>query len=447
MDAHTDADRTSDLGRRDPDAGALAAPVVGAERIASIDTLRGVALLGILVMNIAGYAAPFAAYSDPHWRGEATGADFAVWLGSHFAFDMKMMSIFSMLFGAGVVIFTNRAERRGAGAGLYHRRMLVLLAIGLVHAYLIWYGDILVAYALCGMMLYPLRRLPAHKMIALGLGLTLVAMPLTALNGWAVADMRARAQDAEARQAAGETLAPEDAKAINQWAEQRAFFDPTPEQIEAQIAVHRGSWGEIAVSRAPQALSFQTIYFLMWGVWRVGGLMLLGAGLYKLGAFGAAWPARRYALGAIAGYAVGLPIIALGVQRMASHGYDGVEMFRSDILFNYVGSVPVALAHVCAVMLLCRPGALRVAQRALAAVGRTALTNYLAQSVIATTLFYGYGFGWFGGLSRVEQMGVVAVIWAFQLIVSSLWLRAFRFGPAEWLWRSLTYGRAQPMRA
>lgn len=426
---------------------AQAAPVSEGERVYSIDVLRGVALLGILVMNIVGFAMPHLAYGNPRWAGDLSRADFWTWAVSHVVFDTKMMSIFSMLFGAGVVIFTQRLEeRRGSAGGLFYSRMGWLLLIGAAHGYLLWFGDILFTYALCGMLVYFLRRLHPGALISLGVFAALLAMPVSYLNGWAVAEMRDEARAAQVVLDEGGELTEEQDRALSAWADLAAFFEPTPEEIDRQVDIYRGSYIEIVKERAPFVRDIQTQYFLLWGLPRAGGMMLLGMGLYKLGVFSATRSMSFYAAGAAVSYAVGLPVTVYGATEFVAHDFDPVRAFKVDSQYNYAASIVVAFGHVCAVMMMCKLGALRRLQQALAAVGRMALTNYLMQSLIATTLFYGYGFGLFAKLGRFELLGVVAVIWAIQLVVSPWWLRRYQFGPAEWLWRSLTYWRMQPMR-
>lgn len=430
-----------------PPPAEIAAPVTDAERIQSIDVLRGVALLGILVMNIMGFCAPFAAYGNPHWNGEATAAAFGTWLGLHMIFDMKMMTIFSMLFGAGIIIFTERAaQRTGSALGVYYRRMAWLLVIGAAHGYLIWYGDILFNYATAGLLLYPARKLKARTLIIVGAIVMIPAMPLSLMNGVQMTEMRNAAFEAQALEETGEELTESQEDAIEMWEENRLFFDPPQEEIERQIEAHQGSWWEIRKEHAPGVVMFQTFYFLLWGAWRLCGVMMIGMGLYKLGVFSAQRSTRFYVLGALIGYAIGQSLTWYGVTQFMAHDFDGIKAWTQDFLYNYVGSVFTAFAHVCVVMLVVRSGMAQTFLRALAAVGRIALTNYLMQSIIATTIFYGYGFNMFAKWDRPEVMGVVVAIWVFQLIISPIWLSAFRFGPAEWLWRSLTYWRLQPFK-
>jgi uncharacterized protein len=387
------------------------APVAAAERVAAVDVLRGVALLGILTINIGSFALPDVAFRDPRAAGGFAGANFAAWLGCHLLFVQKMMSLFSMLFGAGLVLQTERSDARGASlTGTYYRRVLWLFVIGMLHAYLLWEGDILTAYALCGLVLYPFRRLRPAWLIALGLAVFLLAVPANVASSF---------------------LGPSE--------------PVTAEAIARDVAVHRGGYGELFWYRAEQTMWMQTVLFVLWAGPRAGGLMLVGMGLMKLGVFSAARSYRFYAVLAAVGYGVGLPVVGIGAYLLLRHDFDEVYQSLVGGHFNYLGSLLVALGHAGTVMLVCKAGALPWLTARLAAVGRMALTNYLMQTLLCTTLFYGYGGGLFDRLDRVELLGVVAAVWLLQLGYSPLWLRYFRFGPAEWLWRSLTYWRPQPM--
>jgi uncharacterized protein len=198
--------------------------------------------------------------------------------------------------------------------------------------------------------------------------------------------------------------------------------------------------------RAPTAFEFQTLTFLFWGGWRAGGLMLLGMALHKWGILTAQRPARIYIRLAIIGCVVGFPLILDGVRRNFAAEWAFEFSLFIGFQFNYWGSLFVSMAYLSAVMLVVQSGILARARRTLAAVGRTALTNYLGQSLVATFIFYGHGLGLFGSVSRVQQVLIVVGIWAVQCVASVLWLRHFRYGPAEWLWRSLTYMQFQRIR-
>jgi uncharacterized protein len=404
-------------------------PVGGGERVASIDVLRGFALLGIFVINIWGFGLPDGAESDPTVWGGFTGRNFAAWLVCHLLFEQKMMSIFSMLFGAGLVLMGERSDARGAPlAGVYYRRVLWLLVFGLAHAYLLWDGDILVSYALCGLILYPFRRLRPRTQIALGLCVFLLAVPVNMAAGLA------------ARRAQETALPP-----LLDFIVQPDSRDP--EKVRKDVELHQnGSYLTLLKNRAANNVWEQTVGFVSWAGPRAGGLMLLGMGLMQLGIFSAGRPLRFYLLLAALGYGLGLPVVAWGVYEQLAHQFEPIYQSLAGGHFNYLGSLLVALGHVGVVVAVCKAGRLRWLTARLAAVGRMALSNYLMQTLIATTLFEGWGLGWFGRLDRFQLLGVVLSVWVLQLTVSPLWLRYFRFGPMEWLWRSLTYRRLYPLR-
>lgn len=425
-------------------------PVAEPERITAVDTLRGFALCGILVMNIIAFALPDAAYGNPPVAGGFAGADFVAWLTSHLFFELKMMSIFSMLFGAGLVLMGERAEARGGTPlRIYYRRVGWLLVIGLAHAYLIWYGDILFFYAVCGLLLYPFRRRSPKVLITVGLLVTMVAIPIGIAFSANITQVKQKAAEAEAALAAGQAqqeLPPDLRNALAAWKEMRPTFEPTPAEIAQDIKTYRGSYSEIFKHRAPVLFMFQTVFFVAFFLWRIAGLMLLGMGLMKLGVFSAKRSRRFYTFCVILGYGIGFPLIAYGARALIAHQFAADYVFGAGLIFNYVGSLLVALGHVGGVMLVYQARLLNWLTARLAALGRMALTNYLSHSLICTTLFYGYGFGLFGSINRAGLLGVVVAIWIFQLVVSPWWLRRFRFGPAEWVWRSLTYWRRQPMK-
>ena len=403
----------------------LPAPGPALERIESIDVLRGFALLGILVVNIQSFAMIEAAYLIPTTYGDFSGANFWVWAFTHVLADQKMMTIFSMLFGAGIVLMTGNRERAGRPpAAAHYRRMAALLLFGLIHAYGLWYGDILFTYAVCGMLAYPLRRLRPAWLLPIGVALLAVGSGVSLLSGWSV-----------------RFWPPEMVAEFN------ASSMPPPQAVADELATYRGGWLRQMDHRLPSALTFQAFILPVWGVWRVLGLMLVGMALFKAGVFSAARPVRFYVSLACAGFLVGIPVVVYGAYRNFAEDWRPLYAYFVGMEFNYWASVAVALGWVALVMLLCKAGPRAAAATGpLAAVGRMALTNYLLQTVICTTIFYGHGLGLFGRVQRVGQLAIVVAVWALQLILSPVYLRYFRMGPAEWLWRWMTYLRAPPLR-
>lgn len=414
------------VGSRPTPAGSPPAggPVAEGERIDALDILRGFAVLGILSMNIGGFSMPGAAYFDPTAWGELTGLNLAVWVTTHVFADLKFMAIFSMLFGAGIVLMAERRTARGEpSTGLHMRRMAWLLFFGLLHAHLLWYGDVLVWYAFCGTGLYLARNARPRRLIMLAVASWTIGSLILAGGGLSAPSW------------------PDDVRA-----ELIAELKPDAEALQHEVEHYRGGWMEQMQLRHPSAIGMETETFAVWAVWRVSGLMLLGMALFKLGVLTGRADSRVYRRMILTGLVVGLPLILLGVRRNLGSGWAAPDFFFLGSLYNYWGSIPVALGWIGAVMLTIRAGAFRGLATRLSATGRMAFTNYIMQTVICTTIFYGHGFGLFGSVERTGQVLIVLAVWAFQLWVSPLWLKHFLFGPLEWLWRSLVYMKRQPVR-
>ncbi|MEM9558494.1 MAG: DUF418 domain-containing protein [Acidobacteriota bacterium] len=443
------AETAEDLDTAGETAAAPAAalgPVTVRDRIASIDVLRGVAVLGILAMNIYAFAMPWAAYQNPLEWGGSDRLNLGVWYFTHFVFDQKFMSIFSMLFGAGLILMFERAGDRPIGK-IWYRRQFWLLMIGLVHAYLIWFGDILVPYAMVGMLVFLVRRWPAKRLVIVGSLWMLPTLLLGTGSAFMQHKMSGVHEIAQEKLEAGEALTPKEQEAVEMFSSDNPFAPPTEEKILETIEVYRhGSYLEIVHERAPMVAIMQIAGFLFFGLWRIGGLMMLGMGLMKLGVFSAARSDGFYTKLMAWGYGLGLPLVALSAWHLTGSQWDHLRMQKIDGYWNFFGSVGVALGHIALVMLIVRRGWLRALVDRLSAVGRMAFTNYLMQSILCTLLFYSYGLGLFGTFDRWQQMLVVPTVWALQLAYSPWWLARFRFGPAEWMWRSLTYGKKPRLR-
>jgi uncharacterized protein len=198
--------------------------------------------------------------------------------------------------------------------------------------------------------------------------------------------------------------------------------------------------------RAGSMFAMSTFVFLFWGVWRVGGLMLIGMALFQLGVFSAQRSSRFYGIFVAVAVIIGLPVVIYGIRYNLAVGWAPLVAGFYGTQFNYWASVLISLGWIGAVMLIVKAGALTGLASRFAAVGRTALTNYILQTLICTTIFYGHGFGLYGSVERTGQILMVIGVWILQLIISPIWLRHFRFGPLEWLWRSMTYRKIQPIR-
>jgi len=225
-----------------------------------------------------------------------------------------------------------------------------------------------------------------------------------------------------------------------------ATWNPGAEAVAREVASYRGGWLEQMDDRVPSSIFHQTFLVLIYYGWRVVGLMMAGMALFKWGVLSAERSRRFYAWAVAFGLGLGLPVVIWGVVRNFSEGWRMEFSMFFGWQFNYWGSLAVAFGYIGIVMLFCRAKGWAGPKKLLANVGRTALSNYLLQTVVLTILFYGHGFGLFGRVERTGQILIVLAVWSFQIAASDLWLRSFRFGPAEWLWRSLTYRKRQSFR-
>ncbi len=403
---------------------AILQPTSSSERIQALDFLRGFAILGILIINIQSFAMPGAAYLNPMAYGDMSGANRWVWLLSHIFGDQKFMTIFSILYGAGIVLVTQSAEEKsGRSAGLHYRRTFWLLIIGLLHAHIIWYGDILVPYALCALFAYLFRKAKPVKLMIVGTVLIAVHTVIYVMAGLSM-----------------DYWPPESIIAL------RESWIPDTITIQNEIAAITGTYAEQLSKNSSSAIFMETGVFLFLFLWRAGGLMLVGMALYKWGVLTAGRSSGFYRRGLIIGWAIGFSLVIYGVYRNFQANFALEYSMYLGSQFNYWGSAFVSFGYICGIMLIARSNALGWLKDRLAAVGQMALTNYIAQSILCTLVFYGIGFGLFGRLERKEQLIAVVAVWILQVIWSGPWLHRFRFGPLEWMWRSLTYMKMQPFR-
>ena len=403
-------------------------------RIQTLDIVRGVAVMGILAMNIVAFAMPFQAYMNPVAFGEMGTDDFVSWLLSFVFIDGKMRGLFSFLFGASLLLVVDRAEANGESAAeVHYRRMIWLLIFGFIHFYLIWFGDILIGYAAIGMLAYFFRHLPVRTLILWGV--LLLSMQLLVFVGLtaAIASLSSAATQPGAS-----------AEVLAQWqAMERDFGIMTGNHLSETLATYRGGYGGIVRERLAEHGIDPFKGLIMFG-WETLGYMLLGMAALKSGFLTGAWSNRAYARVAAIGYAIGIPVYAGLAWLYADTGYT-VQMTFAIVMAATVPFRPLMiLATAALIILLTRPGG-PLTQR-IAATGRAAFTNYLGTSILMTTLFYGYGGGLFGSIGRAELWLVVVATWALMLLWSKPWLERYRYGPFEWLWRTLARGSVQPMR-
>lgn len=435
------------------------APVVRGDRISSLDILRGFALLGILVLNIGDFAGPELLHDipvglpKPAFVGPHAHLNLVVLFLTWMFFEGKMRGLFSMLFGAGIVLLTTRAEKRGAGirgADIYTRRNLWLCALGLIHGTFLWHGDILFHYGLSALfILFPFRALKARTQLVLGLlvGVVLGTYQVGVYTSiWDHWRLHHQAVAAEAAQSAGKPISVEQKKAIQDWRDLVAKSAYTKAKTdEAMSMAHAGYLANLTQS----GFGFGQDAFDSFYIFSISdsvGAMLVGMALFKSGFLTAELSYTTYLWTAVVGFLLSVPLYVGGLWKAWHSGFDrySVEIwvYAPYAIARMAGAVAIAAVLLIAI----KSGLLRRLLRPFAAVGQTALSNYLLTTVLCQTFFLWGPWKFYGRLEYFQYSYVVFAVWAINLILSSLWLRGFAFGPVEWLWRSLTYWKAQPMR-
>ncbi|HSC54903.1 MAG TPA: DUF418 domain-containing protein [Phnomibacter sp.] len=428
------------------------APVSKADRLFTIDMIRGFALLGILMMNIPGFGIDRSQFASI-LQGSPLNADFKMSAFILIYPEGTMRGLFSMLFGAGMVLFTlNKTEKPGGVtvAEYYYRRLLWLVLFGVFNAYvLLWEGDILYFYGLAGMLLYPFRKAAPKWLIAIGFLCFFINVYKNQLWWNETREKRHDYLEAKAAEKRKEKLNEKQQAAISAWTEMENNRKPDSARIKENVSKMRSGYGTIFTYFIPRNADGET-WWMYHGIWDFAGMMFVGMGLFYLGFFSNKLATSTYLMILIVGYGVGLTAGYINfyegqVKDIASlSAY--VDAWRWPHWHLYdLRRLFVSTGHAALLILVYRSGLVNWLMKALANVGQMAFSNYLMQSIICTWYFYGYGFGNYNHLRFYQLYYVVLAVWVFQLIFSSIWLKYFQFGPFEWLWRSLTYWKKQPM--
>ncbi|MBD8620052.1 DUF418 domain-containing protein [Sphingomonas sp. CFBP 13728] len=402
-------------------------------RIATLDLIRGVAVMGILASNIAAFGFPEFAYMTPASMGWPSTPDLIAWTTTFIVIDGKMRGLFSFLFGASMLLVLDRAEASGEDPATVHlRRMAWLFVFGVAHLYLLWWGDILAHYALVGAIAYMFARLPVRWLIGVGLAcIAFQTVELTTLVAYTF-DLHGAAHRPGAT-----------ARVITNWqllADQ--FGQPSPASVTRELAIGRGGWRDLVAWRWTHAAG--PITSLTATGPETLGFMLFGMAGLRSGFLTGEWSRRRYTVIAIAGIGLGWIGYAAIAAFDIAHGFDARYVALSWLALATPLRPLTIMGYAAAIVLLARPGGWLTTR--VAAAGRMAFSNYLGTTILCTILFYGYGFGLYGTLSRAQLYLVVVPICLLMLLWSKPWLDRFRYGPLEWLWRSLSRFAWQPMR-
>lgn len=404
-------------------------------RYESLDAIRGVAVMGILAMNIVAFALPFAAYSNPVAGGPVSGLDLGTWFFNFVLIDSKMRGLFSMLFGAStLLVIESAASSNRSAAGAHYARMVWLAIFGLIHFYLIWFGDILFLYAMCGLLLFAFRGLSVKALTIWAVAFLIVGIGFFAFGWAAMALTEAGRMPAEMATEMNAGLA-----------DMNAEMGPGAASYAREMAIYLGDYASIVAHRTGDMLTEPLTMLLMF-LWETMGLMLIGMALFKSRMLTGEWEPARYRKWALRCFLIGIPpLVALALYQERS-GFSAVSTFGASLALSAPFDIVITIGWAALIMWLIKVKANDAIHARLAATGRMAFTNYLTTSIVMTTIFYGYGLGLFGSIGRTALYLFCFGMWAAMLLWSKPWLDRFHYGPLEWLWRSLSRWQLQPMR-
>lgn len=400
----------------------------------TLDALRGFAVMGILWMNITTFGFPEMAYISPIVGTLGSPSDIASWTFSFIFFDGKMRAIFSLLFGASMMLVIERATAtEQSPAKVHFSRMLWLAIFGLCHFYLLWWGDILFLYAISGCFVYLLRNWSSEKLIKGGVLAYIISAVLLTIGMATMFYLQSEA----AKPTASEEI-------LNEWAVMIDEFGISAENLARETAIYQGSFSQLVIDKLTnQVLTpFKNLFI---GPLETIPLMMIGMGLYKSGfLLGHADPKTYHRIG-IWGTLIGGLMFAAMAWLAANGDFDFILMMNVTQAWSTLPRLLMAAGYVALFILLIQHFSNRPLLRRIAAVGRVAFSNYLGTSVVMAFLFYGWGLGLYGTVGRAQMILLVLSAWATMMLWSQPWLMRYRYGPLEWLWRSLARRERQVM--
>lgn len=388
----------------------------------ALDVIRGAAMLGIVVMNVPGYALPSASYVNPAAQGPLTGLDWIAWACTHVFAEQKFMTLFSLLFGVGVMLAAERRSAHGVSPWPdFLRRSAFLLGLGVAHAYLIWYGDVLTTYALAGVVAMTMRKAGTRALLAMGVCLLALPSLYSVALGFTFDSF------------------PEPVKL-----EIVQAYTPSAEAIAREQAAYLSGWLGQMRQRAADAWILQTFLMATVFFWRAAGLMLIGMALYRIGYVDASRPAADYRRLLNIALPAGIALILVGIYCNEKHAWQAAFSMFLGSQFNYWGSVAVALGYLAVLNLVVRQRRLQKLQRALADTGRMTLSLYLLMSIVGTFVFYGHGLSQYDQVGRLGLLLITPLFWIIELIAVRSWRSQSGAGPLEMLMGWACTTRAVP---
>ena len=430
----------------------LAAPVSQQERIIILDSLRGFAILGILLMNIPGFALPEPIMYDPSVLNEWGTINFKTYYFIEWFMEGSQRALFSMLFGAGIILFITRQEKKLEGqwpTDYFIRRQLWLLVFGLFNAFvLLWFWDILFQYAIIGIIMFAFRRL-SPKALIIGAVISLVLMTAREnVNATRRRDVITKGEAVAKIDTTKTKLTDEQKEQLGAMTgmKEKSTIEAKKKEMEKNLAIVRGDYAGFYKYQSERSFRGE-VHYTYDGLWDVMIFMFLGMAFFKNGVITGQASIKTYWFLFIGGLGIGLLLSYFRLQPLIDHKFNFFE-YTKNVSFEFyeISRTFRALGIFGLIMLMYKSGWFKWLFALMRPVGQMAFTNYLMQSFLVGLFFYGIGFGMYGKLERHEIYYVVGATWLLQIIWSHIWLRYFRFGPLEWAWRSLTYWKKQPWR-
>lgn len=424
------------------------------QRNFAMDVMRGVAVLGILLMNIPGFSThQFFLFWGDALAGELTTNGF-IFKSSMLLFDGRMRGLFTLLFGAGIILFIENKKEASIGvADAYFKRMTWLMLFGIIDSYiLLWRGDVLFEYALCGIFVYVLRNARVRYLLLI----SAICIGVYMYNdGKRYHEYRQNAFAYKAIESLikeGKKISPEQQRQHDEYEEVLGnhipFSDSAIKKISKEITddyfLHRSDYLSIFKDHSKETYEYQsTIFYNIFS--ESFGTILLGMALYKLGFFNGRWRKRNYWLVAITGTIVGLALMAVFMKLLVKTQVELWDAYNwrtfSIVYIGQSGRILSTLGYAALLYLVSQMNIMKRFLGLFANVGRMALTNYIMQTVLSSLYFFGFGFGHYGEYQDKGLLVYVICIWMIQITYSNFYLRYFQMGPLEWLWKRLTYGK------
>jgi uncharacterized protein len=428
-------------------------PISLSNRNFSIDVMRGFAILGILLMNIPGFSGPdlFMEWGDV-FAGKLTMDGF-IFKSAMVLFDGKMRGLFTLLFGAGLMLFIENKDNTIKTADLYFKRLMWLLVFGLVDAYLLlWGGDVLYEYALCGLFLFSLRNLRVRYMLLISFIALLFHTCLDCRSFYENRNKYEAYFEAGKIVSAGKKLTEEQQNSKKEFEKLFSNLYPFSKELVKEVSadmaenlkIHHQGYTEILEAHSKEVYEYQATEMYL-GIWESFGTVLLGMALFKWGFFTYRFKMRTYALICFIGIPIGWLFYSLGQWYQFQTKIEMLVTYQwrwiSTSFFEQSGRLITTFGYASLILLLCRVNWMKGCLNLFANTGRMALTNYIMQTILCSLFFFGFGFNQYGIHSAHYLLIFVLCIWIIQITYSNIYLRFFQMGPMEWLWRRLTYGK------